>query len=352
MPRFFQDFFHHTSAVFYKRFSTKKWKGLQLIAVDGTGSRLPNEQWIGDALGWHENQYNHVPSARWLITFDVLNQILIDVVLHTRKQAEITVQLPAIHQLPENSITIYDRGFSSYALPYLHQLAGTHCIVRVKTTFNPIVEDFVQSTDRERVIQAPMTERAVRGLRKLGHQVSRKDSITYRLIRIDLPTGETEVLLTTLLNRKRFHHRHFMQLYKLRWGVETSIFILKSYFQAAVFSSYTLPGVEQELWALFAMYNLQSMLHISRNNALQKINTKRQYNYQINRNISVGLIKRFLPYLLLDEIKNWMAKTKVLLDQIFRHLEPIRPRPSRERLRKIMRGTERHIYEPNYKPTL
>ena len=351
-PKFFQDFFRYTATVFYRRFPAKNWKGYQLLAVDGTGSRLPNEPWIGDALGWHENQYNQVPSARWLLTFDVLNKILLNVTLHSRRKAEITVQLPLVNQLPQNSITIYDRGFASYALPYLHQQNGTHCIIRLKTTFSPMVINFVQSTDRERIIQSPMTERAVRGLRKMGYKVSRKDFITYRLIRVDLPNNETEVLLTTLMNRKRFHHRHFKQLYNLRWGVETSIFILKSFFQAAVFASYTLPGVEQELWALFAMYNLQTMLHSEKEKSVQKINKKRQHNYHINRNLSVGLIKRFLSFILLDEVKNWMAKTKVLLDQIITHLEPIRPRPSRERSRKIMRGTERHIYESNYKPTL
>jgi hypothetical protein len=350
LPKFFRDFFLHTASVFSYRFPIKKWRDLQLIAVDGTGLRLPNESWLGDTFGWHQNQHSKVPSTRLLFTFDVLNNIILHVKMHPRESAEVTIQAPLIKALPANSVTIYDRGFASYAIPYLHLLYGTHCIVRVKTSFNPTVVDFLQSGQNELIVNMSMTERAVRSLRRLDYKVSRRDRLTYRLIRVDLPTGEVEVLLTTLLDRKRYHHKHFKGLYKLRWGVETSIFVVKSYFQAAVFSSYTLTGVEQDLWALFAMYNLQSMLMIAQEKKLQRINEKRIYNYQLNRNVGVGLIKRFIGYTFLDEIKAWNAKVHVLLDELIRHLEPMRPRPSRIRKRKIMRGTERHIYESNYKP--
>ena len=57
-----------------------------------------------------------------------------------------------------------------------------------------------------------------------------------------------------------------------------------------------------------------------------------------------GLIKRWLPTLFLDSVQRWRARTKVLLDDLLNHLEPYRPRPSRVRLRRIMRSQDRHIY--------
>jgi hypothetical protein len=351
-PLFFRDFFHQTAQIFYRRFSAKNWRGFRLLAVDGTGLRLPNARWIGEAFGWHQNQYRLVPSVRWLLTFDLLNRIIVDVQLHARQQGEITVAGPLVSEFPKDALVIYDRGFASYAIPYLHQLHGSHCLIRLKTNFSPTVADFVQSGDKECLVTTQMTERAVRTLRRLGYPVSRKTSLHYRLIRVDLPTGETEVLLTTLLHRRHVHHRHFSDLYRKRWGVETAIFVLKSFFQAAVFSSYTCQAVEQEIWALFALYNLQSMLLTARQKQLERINKRRQFNYQINRNVTIGLIKRFVSALFLREVKAWRAKIHALLDELLRHLEPIRPRPGRTRVRKIMRGTERHIYESNYKPTI
>lgn len=263
-PDFFRDFFTHTARTFYHRFPSKTWRGLRLLGVDGTGLRLPNEFWVGEALGWHENQHGQVPSVRWLITFDLLNQIITDVQLHPRRKGEITVAMPLIKDMPSDSLAIYDRGFGGFAIPYLHRLYGSHCIIRLKTDFNPAVVNFVQSNEAERIITPRLTDRALSALRRLGIEPDRNELIPLRLIRVDLPTGEVEVLLTTLMHRRHFHHRHFVWLYNKRWGVETSIHVLKSFFQAAVFSSYTLTGILQELWALFAMYNLQSMLIASR----------------------------------------------------------------------------------------
>lgn len=321
-------------------------------ATDGTGLRLPDEPWIGADFAWHENQYGRVPSIRWLCTYDVLNKVITDVVLHSRREAEVTVVLDQIEHIPKDVIVIYDRGFASYAVPWLHMHYGSNCIVRVKTSFNPIVIDFVQSGDKERFVETSMPERATRSLRKLGFKVKRSDLIRYRLIRVDLPTGETEVLMTTLFNRNKFHHRHFANLYALRWGVETCFHILKSYFQAAVFASFSSNSIEQELWALFALFNIQTICNTSLINELKLISAKRKYNYQLNRNVGLGYLKRFLPNLLLNPVKRWWAKLRQLLSHLISALEPIRKGLKKERRRRHMRGTERHIYESNYKPSL
>ena len=320
--------------------------------MDGTGCRLPNEEWLGAALGWHENQHGRVPSTRFLILFDVLHQILVDVQLHARTMAEVTIAAPLIETLPTDVLALYDRGFGSSAIPYLPLRYGSHCVIRLRTGFNPAVVDFVQSREKERLVTSCLSEGAARSLRRLGYVVSRKEPIPYRLIRVDLPGGEVEVLLTTLTHRQRYPYRHFGALYRQRWGVETAIFVLKNEFQAAVFARYTLPAVAQEIWALFAMYNLQSILIRAQQRELNQIRQGRQYACPINRNVTIGWIKRHLPDLFLDEVKSWYARLKALHKEMIRYLEPIRPRPARMRKSRGMRSPERHYYEPNYKPTL
>ena len=59
---FFTSFFLHTTQVFYRRFPAKRWKGFRLWACDGAGLRLPNEAWVGNAFGWHQNQHSRAPS--------------------------------------------------------------------------------------------------------------------------------------------------------------------------------------------------------------------------------------------------------------------------------------------------
>ena len=66
--------------------------------------------------------------------------------------------------------------------------------------------------------------------------------------------------MTSLTDARRYPHRNFKWLYGKRWGVETAIFVLKSFLQLALISARTQPGVEQDLWASFAFYNQQSAL--------------------------------------------------------------------------------------------
>ena len=51
-PKFFKDIFQFGVALFYHCF-----RGMRLWAADGTGFRLPDEQWLG-------NRHGRVPSTR------------------------------------------------------------------------------------------------------------------------------------------------------------------------------------------------------------------------------------------------------------------------------------------------
>ncbi|MDX2248339.1 MAG: IS4 family transposase, partial [Bacteroidia bacterium] len=240
---FFEDLFQYSSQLFYQRFPAKTWRGFRLVAVDGTGLRIPDEDWLGEYFGWHKNQHGEVPSTRWLVCFDVLNQILQRVALHPRSTAETKIALPLVEQFGPDVLAIYDRGFNGYALPWLHLHFGSHCLVRLKKTFSPTVVYFIESGKNEGIFTSEMTYRARQAVAACGQTIAPKTCLTYRLIRVDLPTGEIEVLLTTLLDQNTWQWKHFGTLYHHRWGIETAFFTLKSFFQAAVFSAYTLPAV-------------------------------------------------------------------------------------------------------------
>ena len=46
------------------------------------------------------------------------------------------------------------------------------------------------------------------------------DPLRVRLIRVELESGEVEVLITSLLDTKAYPYRAFAKLYALRWGIE------------------------------------------------------------------------------------------------------------------------------------
>lgn len=351
-PAFFRDLFVVTADVFYKRFKAKRWKGFWLIAIDGTGFRLPEDNDIGESYGWHGNQHNRVPSTRALIAFDVLNKIIYDVEHHPREVSEVKVNYAWIPDFPKDFLAVYDRGFASYAIPLLHLRYGSNCIVRLRTDVSPVVKQFIQSTDKERHINVSPKHKCRRTVAQQGVRIDHDEFVKVRLLKILLPTGEVEILMTTLCDKRKYPHRFFAGLYNARWGVETAIFCIKSYGKLTAFSSYKPEGIEQDIWAQYAMYNIQSMMITSQEDEVKKVSQKRKYPATINRNVTLGLIKRNLTYVFLDPMRKWKARLLVLLDKMTHHLEAKRPRPSRPRNRKILRGQGRHIYESNYKPTL
>lgn len=354
-PAFFQDLFYHTAESFYRCFADyRRWKGKRLLAVDGTGQALPNFAALGHSLGFHLNQHANRPSTRLLLIHDVLNNVINRVDLHTQNSAEIIEAYQNVALGIRDAIYLYDRHYASFALAYLHHRHGSDCVIRMKTEGGSnMVRDFVQSAHQQDIIRVKLrTGRAYYKLVELGLRPERNTEFRVRLVRVELDDGTVEILMTTLLDTKRYPYEDFKWLYGKRWGVETAIFVLKSFLQLALISAHTQPGVEQDLWASFAFYNQQSALIAASEEEVERATKHRKYEYRINRNVTGGLIQEFLYAIYLGGPNDWRAKTLVLLRLMPRYTEPYRPDRSRKRERKIMRMNNRHIHEKNYRDAM
>ena len=205
---------------------------MRLWAADGTGFRLPDEEWLGEEFGWHGNQHNRVPSTRLLAHYDLLNQIVTAVQFHTRYVVE-NSDRPAstIAQIPKDVCVVYDRGtmlptlslsFISITVP----IASYGCrLASVILSRHSLPAAKRANRYRKALYKSRMV------LNELGISVNAQTTITYRLIRVMLPTGEVEVLLTTLLDTKRFKHGYFSEIYRKRWGIETCFLVIKSFLE-------------------------------------------------------------------------------------------------------------------------
>ena len=353
-PDFFHDLFEQSHKQFYKCFTDcHRWKGKRLIAVDGSGQKLPNEHWIGEAFGFHQNQHDNRPSTRLLFTFDVLNSIIMRVDFHTQKSAEVIHAYTNVEQLPRDAVYLYDRHYASFGMAYLHDRYGSDYVIRMPLDGSNIVKEFVQSGKNETITKVKLGDgRALRSLRKLDLDPVRNTEVQVRLVRVELDDGQIEVLMTSLLDRVKYPASIFKWLYGKRWGVETSILVLKSFLQLALVSAYTQPGVEQDLWASFTFYNQQSALVHASEKEVRERTAHRRYEYKINRNVTAGIIQKFLYHIYLDGPAEWRSRTQVLMKLMPSYTEPVRPDRNNPRERKIMRAQERHIHEKNYRKGL
>lgn len=98
-------------------------------------------------------------------------------------------------------------------------------------------------------------------------------SLTVRLVRVRLSTGEWEVLVTRLLDEVRYPSAEFLELYGLRWGIETVYGLLKTRLGLENFSGTGAEAVKQDFHATVYLSGLESLLTES---AQTQLNTRKR----------------------------------------------------------------------------
>jgi transposase len=144
-----------------------------------------------------------------------------------------------------------------------------------------------------------------------------------RFVYFKLPTGETEVLATNLLE-SIFSTEDVTEIYRLRWGVETNFHTLKENMKVTNISSSHKELILQEVYSQVLVYNLT---HIVESEVEEKIDSnKTRYRMKINTNMAIGFMKDTLIKLLLEPDN---IKRGNILDQLrslmYCHQVPIRP---------------------------
>jgi hypothetical protein len=350
-PLFFEVWNRLLVDCFYNYYGdkVKKWNGFILIAVDGSTINLVDKEEVKNYFGTHGNHLREVPMAGIMKFYDVLNRITVFSKIHPIKVGEKSVVAQHIESIPENSLSIYDRGFASFSLMYLliHQEKTKHFVMRCKESFNKEVIDFMLSTDEDKIINLGPNYRAIHKMKEYGYTVFLHTTIRIRMIKVVLETGKTEVLLTNLCDQEKYKREIFKTLYFMRWKIETSYNQDKNVLQLGEFSGHSLWSIEQDFYAATFVSNLQSIIEKQCESYLKNKNKIRKHDYQINRTLSIGSMKNKITALFLTkEPKIVLLELQNLFE---RHLEPIRLNRNYERRKSKIRQTGKYKPLTNYK---
>jgi hypothetical protein len=350
-PLFFKVWNKWLVDTFYKYYGkhVKRWRGFQLQAVDGTSVYLLNKQEIVNHFGTHNNQHVAVPMARVMQVYDILNDITVWGDIYPIKESEQAIMAKRVWQLSTESITIFDRGFAGYGLMYLmmHEEIPRHFVIRCKTTFNKEVIEFARSGKRSKTIELRPCYKSIAMLKENGYIVTATTSIKVRMVQVNLPNGEQEILLTNLYDEDLYSIEDIKYLYGLRWGIETAYGKQKNQQQLEQFSGHRVICIKQDYAATLFVANLQSLIEKQCENTVLRINEKRTHKYRINRNVSWAALKHNIVRLFLTEEKD---KILIQLQKAFeRNVEPVRPGRQYERSKKAKRLTGKYQTFTNYK---
>lgn len=325
----------------------KSWKGFKLKAIDGAVLDVVDTKDNREEFGQQVNQYGGVSQARMLIGYDVLNKLVTNCYIGKMSIGEGSVVKQWVSGMKKDELNIYDRLYPGMTLQYLHNYYETHYVMRCKLTHNKQVRDFVASNKKEKVEEWKLTNKAVTELKALGHEVDQTTSIKVRLVKVKLDSGETEVLISSLVDRKKYPLKLFKELYFKRWGVEVEIGFIKNTLQIEITSGRKPQTIYQDFFATIFRANVQALIEQDCEQELQQINARRKYDYSINRTAAAGNLKGELPKLFLS--KN-PKEIYFQMQKIFLYnLEPIRLQRQFPRIKKSQKVSGKYRPLKNYK---
>lgn len=338
-----------------KRQGDCQWKSLRLLAVDGSTLRLPNsEEIVNHFGGMQPRNGKFVPMARISFLHDLLANVTQGAVItsyHTGEEQH-AWNLIGAHADPSTCF-IMDRGYFDGGLPFFMEALCTHFILRVPVKAFAKAQEFVQSGQRQCEIRLPIPE-GIRGeLEECG--VTFKDqALTVRLIRVELDTGEIEVLMTNLLDAELYPAEEFSAVYHLRWGIEESYKSYKCKLEVENWSGKTVASVEQDFHAGVLNLNLVSSIAFLLQPAIdtqcaeaspEDDRRGRKHRYQTNIKRGLGVVRDHLCELLKCCARKLTETARRITGRMMQELTIVRPGRSYPRNHRPPR-----IHSPAYKP--
>jgi hypothetical protein len=336
------NFYHYYSD------TVKRWRSFLLQAVDGSTAYLLNKPDVVKHFGTQDNQYVSIPMARIMQVHDVLNDITVWGDIFPITQSEQSILFAQVRHLAADSLTLLDRGYPSYCLMYLmlNEETPRHFVMRCRSNFNAEVTQFVRSRKTSKLVYLTADKKAIATLREHGYIVTATTTLKVRMVKITLPGGEQEVLLTSLYDEKLYSIEDLYYLYGLRWRIETTYGKQKNQQQMEQFSGHRVLCIQQDYAAGLFTANLQSLIEKQCKNYLQQLNIKRKHQYRINRNVSWASLKNNIVKLFLE---NNPHEILLYLQKVFeRNVEPVRPGRKYERIVKQKRRGKYQTFT-NYK---
>lgn len=237
-----------------------RWYGFRLVAADGTTLHLPDSAWMTQAFGvTHDVHGNRFVMGRAVGLFAVTGRRLLRAELDTYETDERSLLLRCLDALASGDLLLLDRGFPARWLFAELIRRGIAFCIRADGSRMAEVKSFLRTGQSDRRVTLKPSAQDRR--RAAGHGIElASDPVTIRLVRVSLPNGRSEVLITSLLDTLAYPAGYFGPLYHQRWRIEECFKTLKARLQIEQFTGVHPEAVEQDLQARVLLLNLTAAL--------------------------------------------------------------------------------------------
>ena len=188
-------------------------------------------------------------------------------------------------------ITTFDRGYAALELMVVMACLNSKFLIRLKsTTFQNKIKK-LETNDG--IITLNIKKRTLNKIRdkKIRKQAKKMGRINIRIVKVELKTGEIEILATNL-SPVEFSSQELKSLYKKRWEIETGFDRLKNYVRIEDFSGRSIELIEQDFYANVFLYNVAMCIKMDATKRImrQPRKSKHKYVYVVNFSQIISLL--------------------------------------------------------------
>lgn len=304
------------------------WNGLTLLGVDGVVWRA--EDTPANSTAFSRQKETQYPQLRMVCQMELSSHLITASAFDDYAVNEMVLAEKLIDTTPDNSLTMFDKGFYSLGLLHKWQVTGLerHWLIPLKKN---VQFEILRSLGRnDKIVKLSSNPRA----RKLWPELP--NELEARLITRVIKGKEYKVL-TSMTDPLRFPNTDIGDLYGHRWEIELGYREQKQYMlgNRLTLRSRLPELVKQELWGILLTYNLiryqmVNMCHQLKGDYLP---------YQLSFNGSLAHILRLLvglpystPGAIPRQVKHFNEMTESLIlaprrDRVFPRM--VKPRPQR-----------------------
>ena len=309
------------------------YKGYLVLAADGSDINIPTTAETVEKYG-SASVRGGKPCAQIGLgcIYDVLNRFILDISINKVKFDEMRVAQEQLSNIKDTIgdrypyMVIMDRGYPSTPAFLKFIDDGIYFVARLKTSDYKAEQKALKSNDEDVEIALTKARRRNYIGKKEESIMMSRDFFSLRMVKVNFDNDTSEILATNL-PRETFPEECFAEIYHMRWGIETAYEVLKDRLKIENFTGIKPTLIEQDINSTIYVSNLAEDI-ICDIEEEDKEHLKNDYKHtmQINRNLSIGLLKNDLIYILIETDENRKSELlQALYDEIRVNVVPIRP---------------------------
>ena len=323
----------------------RQWHGRRVVGVDGSVFNVPDTAETRQCYSLQTNQHAAGGRVQALgsVCYDLLNHVALSAGLGKKQAEKHFIFTRHLSATEVGDVVVLDRGYTDYGVMAFLQAHRREFVIRLSRHSFGVVEPFWTSPLQEQVVtlQLPRAQRRFVAAQGLA------STLRVRLVKVELPNGQLEVLATSLLDAAEYPHAALKTVYGWRWGVETYYDRLKNIFEVERLRGRSVLSIEQDFYGVIFLATLESVLskEAEAQLAQQSATAQCQYEARVNRSVSYLALVDHTVALLLDP-HGTLEETLATLHYLFK-TNPTRHRPGRQFPRQV-RSRARQVWFLRY----